>query len=278
MTNVPYHVQHTSHGGCGGDLCPPVRNRYYYGKLLDVFHLELEQNYFNAKRWLINRLVVGYGVVCGLNVELGPDGQSVVVTPGVALDKCGREIIVCQPSEPVPLPPPLPAPPANPGGAPAPSGSPPTSSTTPECCDSGTYCHISICYHECLTDPAPAYGGDCDSEALCAPGAIRERYRLVRTDGKLCPSYTRSSLQDLIAGGLNYGVLATHVTSKPCWSPPDDCCLPLANVHIPAANQHYKSTNIDITVRPIVYTNDMLYDLMLAWMNQGQSQPRGGKY
>ena len=80
-------------------MCAPVRNRYFYGKLLDVFHFEMEQNYFNEKRWLLNRLISGYGVVCGLNVTLGPDGQSVVVSPGTALDKCGREIIVCQQSE-----------------------------------------------------------------------------------------------------------------------------------------------------------------------------------
>ena len=51
------------------DFCSPVRNRYFYGKLLDVFHFDLEQTYLNTKRWTLNRLITGYGVVYGLNVS-----------------------------------------------------------------------------------------------------------------------------------------------------------------------------------------------------------------
>lgn len=120
---------------CCVDICPPVRNRYFYGKLLDVFHFELEQNYFNAKRWMLNRLVGGYGVICGLNVQLGSDNQSIIVTPGLAIDKCGHEIMVCEPSSPWPLPTPPKAstnPPANtPGGSQAAgaTGAPASSAT-----------------------------------------------------------------------------------------------------------------------------------------------------
>jgi hypothetical protein len=60
-------------------LKTPERNRYFYGKLLDVYHFELEANYFNAKRWLLNRLVSGYGVVCGLDVRLCSDNKSIKV-------------------------------------------------------------------------------------------------------------------------------------------------------------------------------------------------------
>src|SRR5262245_20843278 len=97
------------HTGCI-DQCSPIRNRYFYGKMLDVYHFELEQNYFNGKRWLLNRLVSGYGVVSGLNVLLSSDLKSIYVTPGVAIDKCGHEIIVCNPSAPIVLP--VPAPPS----------------------------------------------------------------------------------------------------------------------------------------------------------------------
>src|SRR5437868_11554776 len=78
------------------DLRTFVRNNYYYGKLLDVDHFQMEADYANAKRWLLNRLVVGYGVVCGLNVLPSPDRRphSIVITPGVAIDKWGREIVV----------------------------------------------------------------------------------------------------------------------------------------------------------------------------------------
>jgi hypothetical protein len=80
------------------NLEKPKRNRYFYGKLLDVYHFEMEQTYFNSKRWLLNRFVTGPGVVCGLDVELTPDRQGVIVQPGLAIDRCGHEVIVTEPS------------------------------------------------------------------------------------------------------------------------------------------------------------------------------------
>ena len=62
--------------GTTGDLKSPVRNRYFYGKMLDVFHFELEQDYFNQKRWMLNQRVIGCGVICGLDVILGQDSRS----------------------------------------------------------------------------------------------------------------------------------------------------------------------------------------------------------
>ena len=91
--------------GHGEQLAAFVRNRYFYGKLLDVYHLELEQQYLNGKRWLINRLISGYGVVCGLNVECSGDGKGVIVGPGVGIDKAGYEIVVPRKTDPIPLPP-----------------------------------------------------------------------------------------------------------------------------------------------------------------------------
>jgi hypothetical protein len=280
------------------DMCSPVRNRYYYGKLLDVFHFDLEQSYFNNKRWLLNRLVSGYGVVCGLNVTLGADGQSVIVTPGVAIDKCGREIIVCQQSDPFPLPVPQAPPvlnyatgsataqPANPAPAPAATAAnPPGVTVTPppppmngDCNDTGVYRYLSICYHECPTDPSPALGGDCDTQAMCTPGSIRERYSLKLSDGKLCPAPTTTSLPNVISNGtLNYQALASYVTNLPCCAPGADCCIPLANIQIPAPPQTYTQNSFDISIRPLVYTADMLYELMLAWMGPTAPALRGGK-
>ena len=50
-----------------GNIHTFVRNRYFYGKLLDVFHFELEQNYLNGKRWMLNRMVTACFAVstCG---------------------------------------------------------------------------------------------------------------------------------------------------------------------------------------------------------------------
>jgi hypothetical protein len=282
------------------DYCSPVRNRYFYGKLLDVFHFELEQNYFNSKRWLLNRLVTGYGVVCGLNVLLTSDQKSAYVTPGVAIDKCGHEIIVCQPSSPIPLPTPPPAPtqtgtptgavPTTPGTpAPAPTSSPAPTATTgtmpgnsssttgTENCDCGNYVHLVLCYHECPTDPSPSMGGDCDTQAMCSPGAIRERYCIELVDGKLAAARTSSAIADLFNGGvINYPALANYVTGLSPNDPCPDCCIPLANVTIPEAGQTYNDGSIDITMRPIVYNLDMLYEMVLA-MKQGTTSAMARK-
>lgn len=79
------------------------RNNYYYGKLMTVRDFFQEQCYFNEKRWLINRMVGGWGVVCGLDVK-PKEGETdkVIVTPGLAIDCCGREVLVCE-EQKVPL-------------------------------------------------------------------------------------------------------------------------------------------------------------------------------
>lgn len=75
------------------------RNKYFYGKLMTVRDFELEQEYFNGKRYLLNRLVYGKGLLFGFsNLELlqeRSDEVSILFRDGgVALDSLGREIIV----------------------------------------------------------------------------------------------------------------------------------------------------------------------------------------
>ncbi|HEY2018366.1 MAG TPA: hypothetical protein VGH38_32900 [Bryobacteraceae bacterium] len=249
-----------NNGTCAAAVKTFVRNRYFYGKLLDVLHFELEQNYFNSKRWLINRLVLGYGVVCGLDLKVGPDQASVIVQPGIAIDKGGREVIVPIDSQPVPLPqlPPTPL-----------SG---------ECPDDANCFNLVLCYHECQGDPSPAMGGDCDQNALCSPGSIRERYELHFRQGKLAEPSTDCPVGDLVAGNrINYQALAQYV-SAPCPDCPEDPCIPLANVHVPAGGAPLTIDNIDIGVRYVVFTLDLLHDLMVCLTNKTAAEHvRGGK-
>ena len=137
------------------DLKTPVRNHYFYGKLLDVFHLELEQEYFNSKRWLHNRLVTGPGVVCGLKVELTDEDKYIVVGPGFAIDRCGREIVVASHSKPYPLPecPPYDA--TKKRGYQDQKRSKQQEVEPPSYCDV-PFAHVVLCYHECEADPIPA--------------------------------------------------------------------------------------------------------------------------
>jgi len=83
-----------------GDLPYFKRNNYWRGKLLTANDFLLEQSYFNRKRWLLNRTVSGWGVVCGLDVILQDSANDrIIVTPGVAIDACGREIVVHEAQE-----------------------------------------------------------------------------------------------------------------------------------------------------------------------------------
>ena len=76
------------------------RNNYFYGKLMTVRDFFDEQCYFNEKRWLINRTILGWGVVCGLDVKMKEgEPNKVIVKPGLAIDCCGREILVCEDKE-----------------------------------------------------------------------------------------------------------------------------------------------------------------------------------
>ena len=72
---------------------PPRRVNFFPGMMLSVADLAAEQEYHRGMRYLHNRLH-GYGTVSGLEVALGRG--LVLVSPGLAIDRCGREIIVAQ--------------------------------------------------------------------------------------------------------------------------------------------------------------------------------------
>lgn len=242
-------------------LKTPVRNRYFYGKLLDAYHFQLETNYLNAKRWLLNRLISGYGVVCGLDVTA--DNEGVVVTPGVAIDKWGREIIVPHKTTPLKIPPEL-----IPKAAPNSENSEKQEKRPKN--DSEKYVHLLLCYHECESDPAPVLSGGCGTEP-CEPGAIRERYRLVFKDGASAPISTQSCMPDFISGDrIDYPLLAKYVT-RDCPKLPENPCIPLANIKVSAGEGDPgcpHDDDIDITIRPIVFTNDLLFELLLSLLHE----------
>jgi hypothetical protein len=89
---------HDKSSRCGVCATPHFeRNNYFYGKQFTVRDLLQEQSYFDGKRQLVNRMVIGWGVVCGLEVRWEPAKREFVVESGMALDCCGHEIIVCEP-------------------------------------------------------------------------------------------------------------------------------------------------------------------------------------
>ena len=82
----------TSQPPCGDRVT--ARPHFFPGQLLQAEDLHEEQEYVLDRIRSHNRLH-GYGTVCGLAVEpTAPPSGRVVVGPGVALDCCGREIVV----------------------------------------------------------------------------------------------------------------------------------------------------------------------------------------
>jgi hypothetical protein len=75
-----------------------TRPRYFYGKVMTPQDFEEEQDYVRTKHRRHNRLLHGVGIVSGFGVSLGTeDGELViVVSPGLAIDPTGEELVVCE--------------------------------------------------------------------------------------------------------------------------------------------------------------------------------------
>lgn len=82
------------------------RVRYFSGQLLGAADFQDEQQYLRDRARLHNRMLHGWGVVSGLEVSptTSGDAHGVIISPGLALDPCGREIIVPESVSLVPLP------------------------------------------------------------------------------------------------------------------------------------------------------------------------------
>lgn len=68
-----------------------VRNNYFDGKRLTTDSFRVEQQYLLDRRHLLNRAVLGWGVVYGFKID-GESGR-LTIGPGLALDECGRELV-----------------------------------------------------------------------------------------------------------------------------------------------------------------------------------------
>ena len=72
------------------------RVRYFTGLLLSADDFEAEQEYLLGRQRLLLRLLIGSGVVTGLEVTL-ESASTVVVSAGVAIDAMGHVIEVTRP-------------------------------------------------------------------------------------------------------------------------------------------------------------------------------------
>jgi hypothetical protein len=234
---------------CGVCATPHFeRNNYFYSKLMTVRDFFAEQRYFNEKRWLMNRMVSGWGVVCGLKVEYKPEKGGLVVAPGLALDCCGHELLVCE-EQIVKLEQ------AEPRCAP-PSG---------EGQNEDAKLVLCLEYHECKTEPVQISSIACGGEERSDFNRIRDGFKLrlrheadVSCDDphcKLCPlSYNKEHDPDLLV----HEYLCREL-SEGCHECEGDCCLVLAQVTM---REGAVAQCDPCSRRKLVYNNQLLYDLI----------------
>jgi hypothetical protein len=234
-----------------GKLVPSERNHFFYGKLMDADQFEKDQSYFNHKRSLLNRFVLGSGVVCGLNVVQDSGGESMLrIDPGLAIDGSGHEIVVSAPFvvDTRQL--------TNEHGEP--EGTPIGSGTV----------EVRLAYAETKTDPVPVLVADCGASGNCAASTIREGFRiLVRQATDDVPSpptcgfpQLQSPPDDPPLHELIHKLLCER-TQGTGLELPQDGSVRLARVTVEAS----AVTNVDPAAgRQLVYSNALLYELILC--------------
>jgi hypothetical protein len=272
---------------CGVCAIPDFeRNNYYYGKQITVRDSVQEQLFFNEKRHLINRMVLGWGVVCGLDVEWDRKTHEFVVSQGLALDCCGREILVCDAR-----------------------------------IKFDQYQHHCECYrekreppvhryilcleyHECKSDPVELPPLSCDSTERQEANRIKESYRLTLKEWKAdqkpeevclkrcrghlpCPDHVKKPIsadrEQLPCHAETLHSLLCSSSRKGC--PECECCdcVVLAVITVkhehkgyppgpghqqtaPTQQEEEPDVHIDqCTYRRLVYSNPLLYDLIYCY-------------
>jgi hypothetical protein len=66
---------------------------------------------------------------------------------------------------------------------------------------------------------------------------------------------------------MDYEAVVRWVTDA-CPELPTNPCITLANIRVSGGGHRCDPENIDINVRPIVYSNDLLYNLILSILNE----------
>lgn len=223
-------------------LIVPERNNFFYGKLMDVPQFEKDYAYNLQKRLLLNRLVVGSGVIFGLDVVADTSNTGkVIIQPGVAIDALGQEIIVPQEISIDPY------------------------QLTD---DAGTQLNptdtalVALAYGETKTDMVPKLVADCSGNGKCDWNTVREGFRVVvrKADANPPPppSCTLGGGFPLPASDALQRLLSQRI-AKTAADVPQDVAVPLARVDLGNLQ------NIDPSVgRPLVYGNRLLYELILC--------------
>ncbi len=230
------------------------RNNYFYSKLMTVRDFFAEQRYFNEKRWLMNRMISGWGVVCGLEVTFDPRQRALIVSPGLAIDCHGREILICEPQT-VKLA--VLEPPCNPTPEP------------PE--EAGERLVLCLEYHDCKTEPVQLTAMACGGEERQEFNRIRDSFKLRlrhESDVHLPPPYGRlCPLMHFKESGkpeTMHGYLCRNL-KEGCPDCDEKVCLVLARVVRRGESEDPERPAVFLDAcfkRRLVYSNPVLYDLI----------------
>jgi hypothetical protein len=214
---------------CG---CPPAggvdleRTRFFARQLVGPEELTADQLYFRGKHRRHNRLLHGWGVVCGARVMPDPDKDcGVIVEPGYALGPWGDEIVLphrvkvdlCKQD-------------VN-GDAVSPCGG----DLDPWCTDVRTTrpddkpLYVAVKYAECDSRPVRVTGCGCGcDDAECEYSRIRDSYA-IRVLSELPTSHQRMSRLESMYG-LLWGMACLGGKGRACPPCPAEPWVVLADV------------------------------------------------
>lgn len=133
------------------------RNRFYHGKLMTARDMLTEQTYHTDRLDTFAGYVAGEGIVDGLDVTVvqeETDDLTVTVTGGVAIDCCGRLLVVEDTTER-------------------------TVPATDILDDGGPVVHLYLEYGECVTETVPLLGSESACETECEYNRVIEVFDVV---------------------------------------------------------------------------------------------------
>lgn len=220
---------------------PFERNNYFYGKLMTVRDFKAEQDYFNEKRHMLNRLIHGVGIVCGLEVKkngaTNTEGyipivigdKTVYLSPCVALDCCGNEIVVSNNSVP---------------------------KRVDGTFNNGTN-YLYLKYSEEPTEKVPSVSNTSACDEECCDNRVREKYEISvnQTPPVSEVPVLKGEIRETDSKDIAQNYYETHLSTCP------ECND--SKVLLAVMNDKGVVNNVEtFKYRSIVYNNPMIYELL----------------
>lgn len=215
-----------------------ARLRYFHGQPLGALDLRREQSYHRDRARLHNRLLHGWGIVCGLEVQVAPRRDSdacetdptmaeLIVLPGAALDCLGNEIVIRHP-RPVYVDKLL------------------SEQDRKVLTEKPATVYLTLCFHETPIDPMrPMLSGGCDPTPACEHARILDTYRICATLERPDPG----------------------PQCEPCCGACGDICLELVAIKDFAPGKELSETQLDLTGRRALALRELTEIVGINWVH-----------